>query len=434
MTPAISVAGVERRYRDHRALTDVTFEIGTPCIAGLVGRNGAGKTTLLRILAGQEFATSGQVQVFGAGPLENDAVPRRMILVREDQTYPDLRVRHAISAASLMYPNWDGDLAGALLDAYELPTARPIKKLSRGMRTALGIVVGLAARAELTLFDEPYAGLDAVARTLFYDQLLADCTAHPRCIVLSTHLMDEAAGLLDRVLILDRGRLVLDAPTDDLRGTATTVTGPARGVERFVAGRTTLSRRTMGAQTRAVMVGRLDDRDRGARLERHRPVLHRPHRHRGHRPPRCRRRRPAGRRLRDHRPPDRVRRGRTREDSGAAAALSWRVAGPSRCYTAVSLARSRWRRSRSDGVSRSRRRASTSAATGRTARISRSPSSVSRMRRRRRSAVSTARVIRPRRSRRNSTSASVALSIPAAAATADCSMPGCRPTARSAAY
>jgi ABC-type multidrug transport system ATPase subunit len=75
------------------------------------------------------------------------------------------------------------------------------------MRTALGIVVGLAARAELTLLDEPYAGLDAVARTLFYDRLLADCTAHPRCIVLSTHLIDEAAELLDRVLVLDRGRL-----------------------------------------------------------------------------------------------------------------------------------------------------------------------------------------------------------------------------------
>ncbi|WP_255952393.1 ABC transporter ATP-binding protein [Streptomyces odontomachi] len=262
MTPAISVSGLGRSYRDHQALTDVTFDVGTPSITGLLGRNGAGKTTLLRILAGQEFATAGRVHVFGTGPLENDAVLRRMILVREDQTYPDLRVRHAIAAASLMYPNWDADLAGTLLDAYELPPARPVKKLSRGMRTALGIIIGLAARAELTLFDEPYAGLDAVARTLFYDQLLADYTAHPRCIVLSTHLIDEAAELLDRVLVLDHGRLVLDEQTDDLRGTATTVTGPAEGVDRFAAERTILSRRTLGTQTRAVMVGRLDERDR----------------------------------------------------------------------------------------------------------------------------------------------------------------------------
>ncbi|MFJ4411197.1 ATP-binding cassette domain-containing protein [Streptomyces sp. NPDC088910] len=262
MSPVVSLTGVGRAFRDHQALTDVGFELDTPCIAGLVGRNGAGKTTLLRILAGQEIATSGTVHAFGARPLENDAVLRRMILVREDQTYPDLKVRHAVAAASLLYPNWDKELAGTLLDAYELPPTRPIKKLSRGMRTALGIIIGLAARAELTLFDEPYAGLDAVARSLFYDQLLADYAAHPRCVVLSTHLIDEAAELLDRVLVLDRGRLVLDAPTEELRGTATTVTGPATAVDRFIAARATLSRRTMGAQTRAVMVGRLDDRDR----------------------------------------------------------------------------------------------------------------------------------------------------------------------------
>jgi ABC-2 type transport system ATP-binding protein len=119
MTPTISVAGLGRRYRDHQALTDVTFELGTPCIAGLLGRNGAGKTTLLRILAGQELASEGRVHVFGAGPLENDAVLRRMILVREDQTYPDRKVRHAAAAAAaaMMYPNWDADLAGTLLDA-----------------------------------------------------------------------------------------------------------------------------------------------------------------------------------------------------------------------------------------------------------------------------------------------------------------------------
>ncbi|HET9973300.1 MAG TPA: ATP-binding cassette domain-containing protein [Streptosporangiaceae bacterium] len=121
--PVISLTGVGRRYGRHDALADVTADIGTPSITGLLGRNGAGKSTLLRILAGQEFATSGRVSVFGASPAENDAVLRRMILIREDQTYPDLRVHHMVRAASLSCPNWDADLAGALLDAYELPAA-----------------------------------------------------------------------------------------------------------------------------------------------------------------------------------------------------------------------------------------------------------------------------------------------------------------------
>jgi ABC-2 type transport system ATP-binding protein len=246
---AISLSDVERRRGDFYALRGVSVEIGSPSIVGLLGRNGAGKTTLLRILAGQEFASAGRVSVFGARPLENDAVLRRMVLVREDQIYPDLR-------------DWDAAQASDLLDAYELPGARKVKQLSRGMRGAVGIIIGLAAHAELTLFDEPVAGLDAVVRDMFYEQLLADYTAHPRCIVLSTHLIDEAADLLDRILILDHGRLVLDALADDLRGNAVTVTGSTAGVERFVARRPTLTRRSLGAQTSIVMVGRLDDRDR----------------------------------------------------------------------------------------------------------------------------------------------------------------------------
>ncbi|MCL2782314.1 MAG: ABC transporter ATP-binding protein [Actinomycetia bacterium] len=262
MSTAIELAGLSRRYGRHEALVDVSVKIDSPAIVGLLGRNGAGKTTLLRILAGQDFATGGRVEVLDASPLENDAVLRRMVLVREDQTYPDLKVSQVVRAAAFCFPNWDAGLAAALLRAYELPTDRAIRKLSRGMRAALGIVLGLAARAEVTLFDEPVAGLDAVVRDMFYQQLLAEYTEHPRCIVLSTHLIDEAADLLERILIIDHGRLVLDALADDLRGNAATVTGPKAAVARFIADRPTLSRRTLGERATAVMVGGLDDRDR----------------------------------------------------------------------------------------------------------------------------------------------------------------------------
>ena len=125
-----------------------------------------------------------------------------MVLVREDQIFPDFKVRHALRAASLFYPNWSSELAETLLEDFDLPINRAIKKLSRGMRSALGIVIGLAAQAEITLFDEPYAGLDAVARQLFYDRLLASYAEHPATVVLSTHLIDEAADLLEQVVII----------------------------------------------------------------------------------------------------------------------------------------------------------------------------------------------------------------------------------------
>jgi ABC-2 type transport system ATP-binding protein len=261
MTPTISVTGLTRRYRGQVALDDVTVDIEGPAITGLLGRNGAGKSTLMRIIANQEFASSGTVRVLGASPVENDVVLRRMVFVREDQSFPDIKVQDALRVASWFYPNWSGELAEALLSDFDLPAKRAIKKLSRGMRSALVIVIGLAAQAEITLFDEPYAGLDAVARRLFYDRLLVSYAEHPRTVMLSTHLIDEVADLLEKVVIIDHGRIVLDAAADDIRGSATTVSGPIAAVEQFVAGRRTWDRRTIASQESVVVDGALDDGD-----------------------------------------------------------------------------------------------------------------------------------------------------------------------------
>src|SRR3984957_12410290 len=258
MTPTISVTDLSRRYRDQAALAGVSLTVEPGTVTGLVGRNGAGKTTLLRIITGLEFPTAGEVKVFGAAPAENDAVLRRMVFVSEEQAYPDFRVGHAIRVASWFYPNWSTELAEQLLADFELPLSRRIRRLSRGMRSAVGIVIGLAARAELTLFDEPYAGLDAVARQLFYDRLLADFAEHPRTIVLSTHLIDEVADLLEHVVMLDHGRVVLDAPADDVRGTAMTVSGAATAVEEFVAGRTVWHRQRLGSRASVTIAESLD--------------------------------------------------------------------------------------------------------------------------------------------------------------------------------
>jgi len=267
MTPAISVTGLTRRYPDQVALDDVHLTIGTETITGLLGRNGAGKTTLLRILAGQEFPSSGSVRVLGSPPAENENVLRRLVLVREDQAYPDFRypdfkVCHALRAASFCYPNWDAGLASSLLEDFGLRADKAIKSLSRGQRSALGITIGLAARAEVTLFDEPYAGLDAVARQVFYDRLLADYADFPRTVLLSTHLIDEAAALFENVVVIDRGRVVLDTAADGLRGMVTTVSGPVLAVDSFTQGRPVWERRGLGSQASVVIVGQVSGEDR----------------------------------------------------------------------------------------------------------------------------------------------------------------------------
>jgi ABC-2 type transport system ATP-binding protein len=262
MTPAISVAGLTRRYGDQTVLDDVSFTVPGGTITGLLGRNGAGKTTLLRTLAGHEFPSSGSVRVLGAPPAENSGVLRRLVFVREDQAYPDIKVGQALRAASLFYPSWDSALASALLDDFGVRASKAIKKLSRGQRSALGITIGLAARSEVTLFDEPYAGLDAVARQIFYDRLLADFAEFPRTVLVSTHLIDEAAALFEGVIVIDRGRVVLDAAADLLRGVATRVSGPCLAVDALAEGRPVWERRRLGSQVSVVMVGPLSPDDR----------------------------------------------------------------------------------------------------------------------------------------------------------------------------
>jgi len=273
MTPTISITGLSRRYHHHTALDGITLDIEGPCITGLLGRNGAGKTTLMRIVAAQEFPSAGNVRVLGGNPVESEEVLRKMIFIREDQEYPDIKVRQVLQVASWFYPNWSRDLAETLRSDFDLPENRPIKKLSRGMRAALGIVMGLAARAEVTLFDEPYAGLDAVARQIFYDRLLADYVEHPRTVVLSTHLIDEVADLLEKVVVIDHGRIVLDAEADDVRGSAATVSGPPAAVKEFVAGRPNWDGRTIATQESAVVVQSLSDFDKARARDLHLRVV-----------------------------------------------------------------------------------------------------------------------------------------------------------------
>jgi ABC-2 type transport system ATP-binding protein len=194
----VRMAGVTKRYREVAALDGVSLELAENTIHGLLGRNGAGKTTVMRILTGQAFQTGGEVAVFGQHPYENAEVLSQMCFIKESQHYPDkFRIRHALRTAELLYPHWDPAFAGSLLADFAVPVNRLLRQLSRGQLSAVGVIIGLASRAPLTLFDEPYLGLDAAARQLFYDRLLAVYAEHPRTVVLSTHLIDEVSDLVD---------------------------------------------------------------------------------------------------------------------------------------------------------------------------------------------------------------------------------------------
>jgi ABC-2 type transport system ATP-binding protein len=258
VTAVIDVSGLTRRYGSFAAVDDVSFTVEEDRIYGLLGRNGAGKTTLMQLLTGQEFASAGTVRVFGESPLENAKVLRNVCFVKESQRYPeDFAVKHVFRSAPWFFERWDQDFADRLVDDFRLPVNRRMKKLSRGQLSSVGVIVGLASRAPLTLFDEPYLGLDAVARQTFYDRLLEDYAEHPRTVILSTHLIDEVSNLLEHVLVIDEGKLIIDSSADDLRGSVTNVVGARTAVDAFVAKRDVLHREGIGGLA-SVTVNALD--------------------------------------------------------------------------------------------------------------------------------------------------------------------------------
>jgi ABC-2 type transport system ATP-binding protein len=260
----VEVEGLSKRFGQLTAVDNATFSIEENLIYGLLGRNGAGKTTMMQLITGQDFLSEGRIRLFGQNPVENARALAGVCFVKESQKYPDdFKPKHVLKSAPWFFPNWDAEFAERLVADFRLPVNRRIKKLSRGQLSSIGVIVGLASRAPLTFFDEPYLGLDAVARQIFYDRLLEDYSEHPRTVVLSTHLIDEVSNLLEHVIVIDDGKIIMDDSAEELRGSATTVAGSRAAVDQFTAGREILHSDRLGGLS-SVTVGRLSPAERQA--------------------------------------------------------------------------------------------------------------------------------------------------------------------------
>ncbi|WP_430782344.1 ATP-binding cassette domain-containing protein [Actinoplanes sp. G11-F43] len=260
----ITTTGLEVRYGDVTAVHKLDLELPGGRIYGLLGRNGAGKTSLLSALAGFLKPSAGTVSVDSRAVFENARATTGICLIREDGGLgdPTDKLRDVLDMAATLRPGFDSGYAARLMDRFALPPKRALSGLSRGQRSAFGVVVGLASRAPLTMFDEAHLGMDAPTRRLFADELLADYLAHPRTFILSTHLIEEQSPLLEQVLILHEGRLLLHEDLDELRTRGVSVTGPEKVVDDFVFGLTVLGERRLGPTKEVTVYGGLDDEHR----------------------------------------------------------------------------------------------------------------------------------------------------------------------------
>lgn len=232
---------ISKQYKKKEVLHDINLSIEQGKIYGLVGRNGAGKTTLLSIMTAQNPATSGTVTCDGMPVWENQKALDHLCFSRELNTLSilgpnNIKVKEYLQMARTYYPNWDRDMEKRLVEQFELNVKKKIAKLSKGMLSMVTIIVALASKADITILDEPVAGLDVVAREDFYRLLLEEHEASGRTFVISTHIIEEAANVFEEVIFLKDGEILLKEDTQALLDRAVHVSGLAEEVDAACAG------------------------------------------------------------------------------------------------------------------------------------------------------------------------------------------------------
>ena len=241
---------VSKRYGNTGALNDVSLSFPAEGIYGVFGRNGAGKSTLLDIIARHKFPDSGTVSLASA----NGGSGEPVCYITEKNYFPrNMKIATLLSLCSSTYEGWDGEYSRRLCAAFGVDTEKRYGELSRGTKSCVKIVIGLAAGQALTIFDEPVLGLDAAARDRFYKELVDEYARAPRLFIISTHYIDEAANLFDEAVIIEKGVVIKHGPVEDLTSRVFYVSGAAGEMKEFLEECRVYDTQSAGSITMAVV-------------------------------------------------------------------------------------------------------------------------------------------------------------------------------------
>lgn len=218
----IDLENVHVSFGSADALRGVSLTVPQGRCHALLGVNGAGKSTTLKALVGLVPVRAGTVSLFGLDPVRDEArVKERLGWVPDAPGfYPWMTVRDALDYAASFRPEWRPDVEEHLLSRFALDVTAPTTALSKGQRTLLALVAAVASDAELLILDEPTSGLDPLVRRQFLEAVIStfqDRTPERRTLLLSTHLISELEGIVDSFTVLQAGRVVLTAESDEAR-------------------------------------------------------------------------------------------------------------------------------------------------------------------------------------------------------------------------
>ena len=226
----IELTRVTKQYGQATVLKDITLSIDEPGIYCLLGRNGAGKTTLLKSIAGYQNITSGTIQVDGK-TIATSTLDTGVSYIENFAKHFNLPVRKLLRIASEVNPSYDFDFASEMMERFELDGKKKFQHLSLGMKTMVSTIICLASNKEVVLLDEPVLGFDAIMRVEFYDMLAESFQKHPRIIIVSTHIIEEIAKTIQKLIVIDKGRIRFFDTLQAVETKTFSVSGLQRDVE-----------------------------------------------------------------------------------------------------------------------------------------------------------------------------------------------------------
>lgn len=262
MSTFLACSNLTKSYGRNDAVRNLEMTLSENTIYGLLGRNGAGKTTLLNMITGGIFPSYGHIEVAGTR-LKKGETPQDLCYIREKNLFfSDAKVLEILQLASVFHKNWEWSFAHELLKTFNLNPNKKIRQLSKGMESLVGNIIGLASRAPLTIYDEPVLGLDVLMREKFYRLLVEDYAEYPRTILISTHLIDEIAMVVEQVYIMDSGSILLRDEVENIRNKSHLLKGERESIERFTNGKQVIYQDVYGKGVLAATYGTLGDSDR----------------------------------------------------------------------------------------------------------------------------------------------------------------------------
>ena len=213
----VSAHGLRKAYRNKLALDNTSFEIEAGKIIGLIGPNGAGKTTALKAILGLT-PFEGQLKVLGLDPRKDrDELMKDVCFIADVAVLPRwMKVKEAIDFVAGVHPRFDRAKCERFIANTQLKPNLRVREMSKGMIVQLHLALVMAIDARLLVLDEPTLGLDILYRKQFYQRLLEDYFDEEKTILVTTHQVEEIEHILTDVMFIRDGKIVLNAPMDEV--------------------------------------------------------------------------------------------------------------------------------------------------------------------------------------------------------------------------